>query len=333
MRTRLALFITILFFITTVGALLLSPRLLLTRVGAQQPAVVFQSTWDTATGTSREAVTDGGRWPNYWEFNRNTGVQLLSVVPDGVNGHHALRVEQRGSALAANLQLDDFIAPSHDYYLRYYMRNDDTSRAADHVVTVDTYQYPNLTFMRKAGSPTGWNIISSFYGCGYTDPIGHWGPAQKLSNGAWYRFEYFVHFVDATHIRVHPRVYDAAGTLILSEDDFRQSDFGSTVWKGRNTWTLSSYYAAGNAFCVRPQWTNDLGLGNNGQQGATVTGLAWYFSAVEIRTDGWPGPDSIASAGHTSSGGGPVASLPRVPWALRTIPASSHRAVRRTYTR
>lgn len=251
---------------------------------------IFQSNWDTASGTSANAVSDGGRWPSYWEFNRGTNVQLLSVVPGGVNGHNALRVLQRGSTYAANLQIDNVVGQSHDYYLRYYMRNDDTSSAGDHTVTGDTYQYPNLTFMRKYGSPTGWTFVSSFYGCGYTYPIGHWGPAQKMTNGQWYRFEYFVHFVDSTHIEVHPRVYDSSGTLIMSDADFQQSDIGSSSWNGRSDWTLASYYAAGQSFCVQPEWVNDLGLGNNGQQGADDTGLAWYFSAVEIRPDRWPGP-------------------------------------------
>jgi hypothetical protein len=144
------------------------------------------------------------------------------------------------------------------------MKNDDTSNAGDHIVTVDTYRYANLTFMRKYGSPSGWRFDMSVYGCGYTYPIGHWGPARRLANGEWYRFEYFVHYVDRTHVQVHPRVYNAAGTLVLSDADFQQSDFGSEVWNGRSDWTLAAYYSAGRSFCVRPEWMNDFGLGNNG---------------------------------------------------------------------
>jgi hypothetical protein len=35
-------------------------------------------------------------------------------------------------------------------------------------------------------------------------------------------------------------------------------------WNGRSDWTLAAYYAAGRSFCVRPEWMNDFGLGNNG---------------------------------------------------------------------
>jgi hypothetical protein len=259
------------------------------RVSSQSGAAVFTSNWDTATGTSTNAVTDGGRWPNYWEFNNGTSVQLLSVVSGGVNGHNALRVQQRGSTFAANLQIDNVLPQSKDYYLRFYMKNDDTSNAGDHIVTVDTYNYSNLTFMRKYGSASTWNFVASLYGCGYTYPIGHWGPASSLVNGQWYRFEYHVDYTTANRVQIHPRVYNAAGQLILSDAHFLQSDVGEASWNGRSDWTLASYYAAGNTFCVNPGWMNDLGLGNNGQQGAGDTGKYWYFSGVEIRTDRWPG--------------------------------------------
>jgi hypothetical protein len=155
---------------------------------------------------------------------------------------------------------------------------------------VDTWQYPNLTYMRKYGGNTGYRFVMGVYGCGYTYPIGYWGPNVTLTRGAWYRFEYFVDFVDRTHVQVHPRVYDATGTQILGDGDFRQSDYGNQMWNGRNDWTLASFYAAGHSFCVVPAALVNFGLGNNGQQEAIDTGLPWYFAGVQIRTDWWPGP-------------------------------------------
>jgi hypothetical protein len=194
--------------------------MLIARGDAAGTGILFESNWDTAVGGGATAVSDGGRWPNYWEFNGGSSVTLMSVVSGGVNGHNALRVQQRGSSYAANVQIDNFIPQSTDYYLRYYMKNDDTSDAGDHIVTVDTYNYSNLTFMRKYGSASDWRFVISVYGCGYTYPIGHWGPTVQLAMGQWYRFEYFVHYTNATHVQVHPRVYDAAGTLIFSDADF-----------------------------------------------------------------------------------------------------------------
>ena len=266
--------------------------------------VLFESTWDTEAGTSNNAVTDGGRWPNYWEFNNGLPVQLLSVVAGGPGGHNALRVQQRGELFAANVQVDDIIPASTDYYVRYYMRNDDISFSGDHVVTVDTWHYPNLTYMRKSSSLSGWNFVISAYSdpfwgatcqtsAGY--PFFHWGPWQafgptpppQLAAGQWYRMEYWVHFTSDTSMQVHPRVYDASGALIFDDDDFLQEDYTGVA---PDNWTLASYYAAGRDFCVDPAWMNDFGMGNNGQAGATDTGLYWYFAGVQIRDDTWPGP-------------------------------------------
>jgi hypothetical protein len=251
----------------------------------------FQSYWNTATGTSYTAVSDGNRWTNYWEFNNGTSVQLLSVVAGfGPGGMNALKVVQRGSNYAAALQQDNVLPASTDYYVRYYMRDDDTSPTGDHVVTPDIYSYGNLTYMRKFSGTSGWHFVISMYGCSYVYPIGHMGPAQTLARGVWYRFEYFVHFVDATHIQVHPRVYDASGTQILSDADFRQSDYGSATWNGRNDWTLASLYASGYSYCVDPTSLTHFAMGNNGQLDAVDTGLPWYYAGLEIRTDHWVGP-------------------------------------------
>ncbi|MGH2604136.1 MAG: hypothetical protein ACRDJ9_32710, partial [Dehalococcoidia bacterium] len=97
-------------------------------------------------------------------------------------------------------------------------------------------------------------------------------------------------------VLVHPRVYNASDSLILSDADFRQLSWGRADWHGRSDWTLASYYAAGHSFCVDPAALTSFGMGNNGQRGAVDTGLPWYFAAVEIRTDDWPGSVTPARA-------------------------------------
>ena len=251
--------------------------------------IVFQSEWPVL-GTAAAAVSDGGKWGSYWEFNNGTTVQLLSVVPGGPGGRNALQVIQRGPTYAAAVQQDNILPPSTDYYVRYYMRNDDISSAGDHLAVAGIYSWENLTYMRKYSGTTGWQFVIALYGCGYTYPIGFWGPSATLSLQTWYRFEYFVHFVDATHVQIHPRVYDANGTQILGDADFLQTDYGAAVWNGQSNWTLASYYAAGYNFCVTPSALTSFSVGNNGQQGALDTGLPWFFAGVQIRTDHWAGP-------------------------------------------
>ena len=252
--------------------------------------VVFESDWSTATGTSQSAVRDGTRWGNYWEFNNGTGAQLMSVVTGGPGGRNALKVLQRGQNLAAAVQQDGLPILSTDYYVRFYMRNDDTSPSGDHAVTPDIYTYANLTYIRKMSGSSGWQFVMSLYGCEAQYPFIHLGPAITLAHGVWYRFEYFVHFVDATHVQVHPRVYDANGTQILGDADFQQQDWGSATWNGRSDWTLASLYAAGYHFCVNPVSLQSFAMGNNGQAGSVDTGLPWYYAGLQIRTDRWPGP-------------------------------------------
>ena len=108
----------------------------------------------------------------------------------------------------------------------------------------------------------------SAYGCGYTSPIGHWTLPRPLANGAWYRFEYHVHFVDPTHVQVHPRVYDSTGVQIASDADMRQSGYGREAWNGSSTWTLASYYPAGHDFCVVPEALTTFGAGQQRAAGS-----------------------------------------------------------------
>src|SRR5262249_8191702 len=148
-----------------------------------------------------------------------------------------------------------------NYYVRFYMKNDDTSAAGDHIVTPDIYQYENLIYMRKRGTSRDWSFVIGAFGCGYTYPVGYWAPKASLEFGRWYRFEDYVHYTNANHIQVHPRVYDASGKLLFSEGAFVQSDPGSASWNGRRNWTLASYYAAGHDFCVDPTFMNTFGVG------------------------------------------------------------------------
>jgi hypothetical protein len=276
------------------GDLPLAPQLL-------EAGVVFESDWSNAIGSDSSAVMDGGRWNDWWEFGTGGSGSLLSVVPEGPSGRKALRVPQRGPDVGGSLQLDNFLPQSADFYVRFYLRNDDTSRTGDDVVTVNIWGSHNLVYVRKASSARGWNFLVAMSGCADYYPVGHWGPApnqrpeggaepQLLARGEWYRFEYYVHFTAADHIQIHPRVYDASGALLFADADFRQNDPGSATWNGRSDWTLASYYAAGYDLCVDPTFVNALAMSNQGQLGSVDTGLSWYFAGVQIRTDGWPGP-------------------------------------------
>ena len=250
--------------------------------------LVFSSDW--SSGTPQDT------WDDYFEFNNNTGVYLMSVIAGaGPHGENALKVLQRGSTFAANLQKKNLFPPGTDFYVRYYFRTDDTSPNGDHIATCEFYNYQSLTYLRKYGGPTSWQPNVSMYGCNAGTgiyPRSHWHPRGQLQNGVWYRFEYFVHFTTPLAIEVHPRIYDVAGTLLYQDADWLQEDYGGSgdlSYLGNDHWDLASYYAASHDFCCVPQWLTAFSVGNNGQAGAADTGLPWWFAKVAISTAGWIG--------------------------------------------
>ena len=267
------------------------------RISTNRNGIVFESSWTTALGNSRKAVTDGGRWDQLSDFG---GGRILSVVDGGPSGYvNALRVTQEGATGgAAYLQRNNFLASGRDFYVRYYMRNDDVNTGSyDHIVSAFFAPVPpvSLFYMQKSAAGGSWRVMISSYGYECPNdhyPINAWESpiGLPLANGVWYRFEYYIHFTTTSRIQFHLRVYDAAGSLILSDADFRQLDYGSATWRGRSDWTLASYYAAGYDACIDPRKMTDFGMGNNAQAGTTNTGLYWYYAGVQIRTDRWPGP-------------------------------------------
>jgi hypothetical protein len=265
----------------------------ITVTAATGGGVVFQSNWTTALGQTAAALQDLSAPFGAWPLWQDGGNQILTVVTGGPAGYaNALRVQQRGGTATgwADVTATNLLPPSQDFYVRFYMRNDDNQYDGDHIVVNEIYSWANLTYIRKFATATDWRYSNNIYGCGYTYPIGHWFGRLALTNGLWYRFEYWIHYVDATHMQVHQRIYDASGALLMGDADIQQEDYGATLWNGSNTWTLASYYAAGNSFCVDPVKMTNFSMGNNGQQGAADTGLFWYYAGVQVRTDHWAGP-------------------------------------------
>jgi uncharacterized protein YjdB len=254
-------------------------------------AVLLQSDWAQALAT--RDFTDGGRWT---KFDGSSGT--MSVVAAGPNAAYpnAIQFIQQGTAGWAYIQKTGFAPPSTDYYLRFYFREDDTSPAQDHAVVTDAYTWQDLMYIRKTGNDqattgrtgSGWSYCILFYDP-ITYPVGNWRSPQ-LQHGVWYRLEYWVHFTDASHVQIHPRIYDLAGNLLADETVFQQVDFGMATWGGSSTWTLGSWQAAGNASAVNPALLTTFAIDNNGQLGAVATGQAWYVAGVMIRNDRWAGP-------------------------------------------
>jgi hypothetical protein len=100
-----------------------------------------------------------------------------------------------------------------------------------------------------------------------------------LNKDLTYRIEFAFHRVTSTTWNVELRIYDQAGSLVLTEADF--IGYASTSLAGYN-WTISS------ASLLRLLWCgeNDWGSWAPSQE------ETHYFGGVCVRADDWCGPYS-----------------------------------------
>ena len=128
-------------------------------------AILFESNWAAAIGTTQAAFTDNGAWTGYVQFD--TANPTMAVVTGGPKGLNALRATQNGPIWGTDVWKANFATAGQDYYLRFYFRNDDASSAGDHIVTVGTMvggaSVDNLTYLRKYGGPSDFAFAGS--GC------------------------------------------------------------------------------------------------------------------------------------------------------------------------
>jgi hypothetical protein len=268
---------------------------------ALPPGVLLQSNWDTALGRTQDAFLDGGAW-TVWEVggtvagNPNEMNVVTGIAPPGLK--NSLRIQQQGSSGNGWCRVAKlgFTPPSRDYYLRFYIRNDDVGGASqDHVVQPGLVGnlYNDLTYLNKGEFADGWRprmVLGGNQGPNRTMPS--WDlVGARLSYARWYRFEYWVHFTAASRIQVRVRIYDDANVLRWTEANFKP-DPGWGQW---STATLATYYNGTNPggttdFGITPATLVNIEFGNNASASATNTGRHWYFAGVQIRNDTWPGP-------------------------------------------
>ena len=166
------------------------------------------------------------------------------------------------------------------------------------------------------------------------DPVGDtvWSDSNLLQDGSWYRMEFHVDFLGDSinnpgpsggptggtvfrsygswtdegadcEFRIYPRIYSAAGTLIMDADDYGQDEYGSgpTNAPNGNTWSLQEYYDEGGTFlCIDgspslPGYTavRRPAIGNNGSTSggapASDGSQYWYHMNYAVSTSGWIG--------------------------------------------
>ena len=254
--------------------------------GNQPAGELFRSDWSTALGANDRAHSDGGKWDNFiCERTR-----VLSVVPGLEAGWTAtpnvLQVTSHGETACGLVEVTRAVPEGVNFYIRLYIRVEDENQPSFHSINLNALgdiqtplwaiwqPSPRVDYNPKL---TLHNPTSSEYR--------DWRPRQKLRQGVWYRFEWFVEFVSvpARTARIWPRIYDMAGRLVYDASSFVAYDDSTT--------TLRQYYDRGGTTRFTDlNLARRFALGYEGTATATDQGRKWYYAAVELRSDTWPGP-------------------------------------------
>ena len=263
---------------------------------APPAGVLFASSWNTATGNSQAAVTDGGAFNDYYSCSRS---DVLSVVSGAALGWtrspNILRVTEVGNGACGAVQRTQAVPVSTTHWGRMYFRNDETTQ--DNSMHNFSYRFVGsiqlIWFNRRATAQgfqldvrmpaaypfNTWRLQTS----AGTNPLSP--PLVHLRNGTWYRYEWQLEYVSATRVRFWPRVYTDAGVLLHDASNFYQLDAPTS-----GTATLASWYAAGNTFAVADlNLIRDIGVGNEGRAADTRPGQSWYIANFAMSTTGWLG--------------------------------------------
>lgn len=256
---------------------------------------VFESNWDTATGNTQNAVQDGFLWDETY----CTHSQILEVVTGDPVGwtltDNVLRVENHGEEFCWQIETTDAIPEDEDYVIRMYWMVDDELETHFHAVAIPvsgTYAVP--WGIDDVGATFNYDVrFGGFYGA-----ASNWVTPSDQSRDTWYRSEIFIERVDATHMRMYPRLYNMAGDLLFDWDEFVNiEDPGET---------LQEYYTGGGSGTIGTDGSGrtiddmfrHFGVGYEGSAGAAGTGQAWFYAGVKVvtglsKTDAlWIGPIS-----------------------------------------
>ena len=271
--------------------------------------MLFWSDWMAATGTSDQAINDGGKWDWVHGNDASASTTAIEVVPGGPGGLNMLRTWVRvipngssGYASRWSGAGSDFawLAAEDDVYWRFYAR----------VHPQDNFTYANGHFVQDihgGGELDGsqnhyWGVqhvngdvwrsyaFSHPHGEYYSEICPFYAPTSPyaMNIGQWYRFEGHIRYLDHAKFSrtiYEMRIYDLDGNLIADTSDF--STCGGS---------LQDWYDSGKYWIVEgrdPTWM--MGFNGpiiNGPNGGTPTdGLSHDYAAFEMRNDRWVGPD------------------------------------------
>jgi len=245
---------------------------------------VFSSDWGTATGNSRNAVTDGGNWDNESGDN-GTATALEVVAGTAVRGDpwtltpNVLAIYMRGSTHDYVISKLNAVPQSTTHWGRcYIMFEAGVSHQRNmHPFAYDPVGSIDLVYLEWGGGTAPWAAV----GAGVDYLMGVEGVGfSSLTRGTWYRYEWQVEYVTPTTVKLWPRIYSMAGVLLYDANRFLHEDNINS--------TLAEFWAT-NTVTVNAAEAREIGLGQPGPAGTTDTGTATYVAACAISTANWIG--------------------------------------------
>jgi hypothetical protein len=250
--------------------------------------VLFHSDFSTATGTSSAALRDTSK-ANPWDLAGGQGLDVIASTGLDFPCANVLRVTATAASSGfATLRNSGMPLPANGQsrWYRFYARYTFPDGLED--------QQTHPVQDGGAGSQINWEwaVLHNLGGNGRFTPSlqlhsnnpfadYRWNPTP-LNKGQTYRYEWQILRVSDTTFQMHVRIYDSAGTLVLSDADYRNEG---------NTRTLAAVPTPTMLF----NNVNNLDGLNAGCNGISGTNPPFpfvygYQSAFAVSGTDWIGP-------------------------------------------
>lgn len=248
------------------------------------PTLAFDSEWDTATGTTDNALGDGGVWD---AFSGSGRANCLAVVANTGLGFTKTTNVFRMEAVEGDSGLviaNDAVPSQTDFWGQVYLMNSETNpdNVMLHCGTLLPVGSIQLAWLARWPGATTWQLG--------VRPAGtpHSRYQVTLDNDTWYRYAWRIVFTSSTQFRFYPEVYSyddgdptGPGTLLFDADDFNYEGIQS----------LAEFYAGGGYLsCSDLAGMRDLGLGSEDQSSWTTPDGYLYAAQMRLSTTGPVGP-------------------------------------------
>jgi hypothetical protein len=254
-----------------------------------EAGILFESSWNTATGSSDAAINDGGKW---YSASGMAGVlQEPYVSAGGPGGNNFLNMVTVGTGGWGNpyymswvITGEDIFGDPDDLYVRAYFRvhsdwvpspgqNIHWFTAIDNPSNMATESGHYLQFNTPAEEFPA--LADAPFALDTDGPLGRYQANIAMETERWYRFEIHCHKISSMEMQFTFRLdgVDITNNFLCIAGDVYGQWFGDVQDGGE--YLTNPYY--GNIWMTI---YDSVGPLNNG----------WDVACVEVRDDTWPGP-------------------------------------------